>query len=62
MGTIRVNEEHLPSPSVWPFVVGAGVASAALGVATTFALCGLGAVLFIWGMSGWIGDLRHAHA
>jgi Cytochrome c oxidase subunit IV len=55
------DEEHLPSPSVWPFIVGAGVALAGLGVATTFAFVALGAVLFIWGISGWIGDLRHAH-
>ncbi|MBV9174385.1 MAG: cytochrome c oxidase subunit 4 [Chloroflexi bacterium] len=56
-----MNEEHLPTPSVWPFVVGAGLACAGLGIATSFALSGLGIFLFIWGMSGWIGDMRHAH-
>ena len=62
MGFVRVNEEHLPSPSVWPFVLGGGVALAAFGVATSYAFCLFGAVLFIWALAGWIGDLRgHRH-
>jgi hypothetical protein len=52
---------HLPSPSVWPVVVGAGVSVAAFGVVTSFAFCALGVILFAWGLSGWIGDLRHGH-
>jgi hypothetical protein len=52
---------HLPQPSVWPAVVGAGVSIAAFGVATSFAFCGLGAILFVWGLSGWIGELRRGH-
>lgn len=52
---------HLPAPSVWPVVVGAGVSLAAFGVVTTYALSALGVVLLAWGLSGWIGELRQAH-
>jgi hypothetical protein len=54
-------EVHLPAPSVWPVVVGAGVSLGAFGVVTTYALSALGVVLLAWGLSGWIGELRHAH-
>ena len=54
-------QEHLPAPSVWPSVLGAGVAIAAFGVATSYAVCALGGVLVALGLGGWISDLRHAH-
>jgi len=50
---------HLPAPSVWPFVVGAGVGLVGLGIAISWLFCALGAVLFAWGLVGWISDLRH---
>ena len=55
------HKEHLPSPSVWPSVLGAGVAIAAVGVPTSLAFCALGVLLFAWGLAGWINDLRHDH-
>lgn len=61
---MSVNEhehEHLPSPSVWPVVVGAGVSLGAFGVVTSLAFSALGVILLAWGLSGWIGELRHAH-
>jgi hypothetical protein len=54
-------EVHLPSPTVWPAVVGAGVALIAFGIAISFYFCGLGLVLFAWGLRGWINELRHGH-
>jgi hypothetical protein len=51
--------DHLPSPSVWPFVVGAALTLMAFGVATSLAFSVLGLVLLGWGLAGWIGDLRH---
>jgi hypothetical protein len=50
---------HLPSPTVWPFVLGAGLALAAFGVAVNVFFVVLGAVLVIWGLAGWIEELRH---
>jgi hypothetical protein len=50
---------HLPHPSVWPFVVGSGIALLAFGVVTSLLLSLLGAALVTWGLVGWIGDLRH---
>jgi hypothetical protein len=52
-------EEHVPSPSVWPFTVGAGVALIAFGIATSLALSALGAFLLFWGVLRWVQELRH---
>jgi hypothetical protein len=49
---------HLPSPTVWPFVLGAGIALAAFGVAVSVFFVALGVVLTIWGLAGWIEELR----
>jgi hypothetical protein len=51
--------EHLPSPSIWPFTVGAGVTLMAFGVATSLALSALGVILVAWGLVSWIAELRH---
>jgi hypothetical protein len=51
--------EHLPSPSVWPATLGAGVALMAFGVVTSLALSALGVVLMAYGLFGWIQELRH---
>ncbi len=45
--------------SVWPFVVGGGVTLMAFGVATSLLFSVLGVLLLAWGLSGWIGELRH---
>jgi len=50
---------HLPSPSVWPAVVGAGVALALFGVVTSYFFTAFGFVLLVMGLAGWIEDLRH---
>jgi hypothetical protein len=51
--------EHLPSPSVWPFTVAGGFTLLGFGVITTYALCILGLVLMVVGLYGWIQELRH---
>lgn len=53
--------EHLPSPSVWPMTVAGGFSLAAFGVLTSLTLSVLGALLMIWGLYGWIQELRHGH-
>lgn len=56
-----VEEIHLPGPSVWPFVVGGGItlfwAGIALGLIVTF----VGTFLLIWGLGGWIQEMRREH-
>jgi hypothetical protein len=48
---------HLPSPSVWPFVLGGGVTLAAFGVPTNLFFTFVGALLVAWALVGWIKDL-----
>ena len=49
---------HLPRPTVWPAVVGLGVTLALAGIVTSWAISALGIVALLWGLGGWIGDLR----
>ena len=53
--------EHLPSASVWPFTVAGGFTLVAFGILTSLALSALGLVLMIWGLFGWIHELRRGH-
>lgn len=50
--------EHLPSPSVWPLTVGGGATLVGFGVLTSIALSVLGLALMVWGLYGWIQELR----
>ena len=50
--------QHLPSPSVWPFTVAGGFTLLAFGLLTTLALSGLGLAVILWGLFGWIQELR----
>jgi hypothetical protein len=53
-------EVHLPSPSVWPFTVAGGFTLMGFGILTSLALSALGLVFLIWGLYGWIQELRRA--
>ncbi|MDQ3809807.1 MAG: cytochrome c oxidase subunit 4 [Chloroflexota bacterium] len=52
-------EVHLPRPTFWPVVLGAGISLAAFGVATSLLFTALGVVMLAWGLAGWVQDLRH---
>jgi hypothetical protein len=56
---------EMPTPTVWPIVMALGVTLLAAGVATNPALSAVGAVLFVIGLGGWVGQLMpgqgHAH-
>jgi hypothetical protein len=54
-------KEHVPSPSLWPMTVAGGFTLVGFGLLTSFALSGLGALLMLWGLFGWIQELRHGH-
>jgi hypothetical protein len=56
---VNNDDIHLPSPSYWPFVVGGAVTLLAFGVVTSFAFSLMGAVLLVWGLIGWVQELRH---
>jgi len=55
----EIHEFHLPSPSVWPAVFGAGIALLLFGVVTSYFFSAFGFVLMVMGLAGWIEDLRH---
>jgi hypothetical protein len=49
---------HLPAPTIWPFVCGAGVALLAFGMLTHAAFSLLGLLLVARSLAGWIEELR----
>ena len=51
---------HLPRPSIWPMVVGAGLSLLLFGVVTSYAFIAIGVFLILGALAGWIGDLLHA--
>jgi hypothetical protein len=52
-------DEHLPSPSVWPFTLGAGVTLLAFGIPTSLLFSIAGLVLMAYGLFGWIREMVH---
>ena len=49
--------EHLPTPTVWPFTLGAGVTLLAFGVPTSLWFSLFGAVVMAIGLVGWIREM-----
>jgi hypothetical protein len=47
----------MPRPTAWPMVVALGLALALAGVATSYVLLGVGAVILIAGVTGWVAQL-----
>jgi hypothetical protein len=52
---------HLPPPTIWPVTVAAGVALAGFGLVTTEVVSIVGLLVMVWGINGWIQELRHEH-
>ncbi len=50
--------ERLPEPTLWPAVLALGSCFLAWGILTSWLMSAAGAVLFIMGCAGWVGDLR----
>lgn len=48
---------EMPRPTVWPIVLALGITLMGAGLAASMALSVVGAVLFIFGLVGWIGQL-----
>ena len=45
--------------SIWPVVCGGGIALLAFGVLTSLLFSAAGALLLVWGLVGWVGEVRH---
>jgi hypothetical protein len=57
----RVEHTALPRPTYWPAVLALGIVFLAWGLVTSLLISGVGLVLFVLALAGWIGDLRHGH-
>jgi uncharacterized membrane protein HdeD (DUF308 family) len=65
-GWHKPKPEVLPKPGYWPFLLALGIAFILWGLAVGFnevfstivIVSGLGLILFIVALAGWIGDLR----
>ena len=53
--------EHiaLPLPTYWPAVLALAITLLAWSVITSWFIFGVGLLLFVVGLAGWIGDLLH---
>jgi hypothetical protein len=52
---------HLPPPTIWPVTVASGVALAGFGLVTTEVVSIIGLLVMVWGINGWVQELRHEH-
>ena len=52
------DEFHLPGPTIWPFVCGAGVGLLAFGMLTSLVFSLLGLLLIVRSLAGWVEELR----
>jgi hypothetical protein len=50
---------HIPEPTYMPLVLALGVVCMLWGIVTTYLISLVGLGLFVIGISGWIGELRH---
>ncbi len=49
--------EPLPRPTYWPAVMALGIVFVLWGIATTLLVSGVGFVLFVIALGGWIGEM-----
>jgi hypothetical protein len=51
--------EVIPKPSVYPAMLSLGAALLVWGLISSLILTAAGAVLFVYALVGWIGEIRH---
>ena len=51
--------EHLPEPTAWPAAVALAVTLVLWGFVSSFFITGVGVVLFVAALAGWVGEIRH---
>jgi hypothetical protein len=63
--SVEPGNVELPASTVWPFVLGAGIALLLASLATSLAFALIGAAFFVIGLGGWIAQLTtgegHVH-
>jgi hypothetical protein len=58
-GFLPLHPEALPRPTFWPATLAFAVTFLLWGIVTTPIIAGVGGILFIVSLAGWIGDIRH---
>jgi hypothetical protein len=58
-GRSRPRPERPPDPTYRPALLALGVALLGFGVTTSFILSGIGLVLAVLALAGWIGEIHH---
>ena len=51
--------DRIPRPTVWPAAMALGITLFAWGLVTSPVVLGLGFVLLVVSLGGWIGEIRH---
>jgi hypothetical protein len=51
--------ETLPLPTWWPAATALGTTLAAWGLISSVLVLGIGMLVFLVALAGWIGDIRH---
>ncbi len=51
--------ERLAQPTYWPAVLALAIAFVLWGAVTSLVISGVGLLLAVIGLAGWIGELRH---
>jgi hypothetical protein len=54
--------EKLPEPGVWPVTLALAITLLVWGLVTSLIITGVGVLLFVVAMAGWIRDIRHERA
>ncbi len=60
-GWQRVAHEGIPAPTYWPAVLAFGITLIFWGILTSWIISGVGLIVFVVAIAGWIGDLLHGH-
>ncbi len=58
-GWHKPQPERLAKPTYWPVVMALGITFLGLGLVTTLLISGVGFVLIVLALAGWIKEIRH---
>jgi hypothetical protein len=58
-GFVALPPEPLPRPTFWPGALAFAVTFLLWGIVSSPYITGVGVLLFVVSLAGWIGDLRH---
>jgi hypothetical protein len=59
LGFVVLHGEALPRPTFWPASLAFAVTFLLWGIVSAPFIAGVGALLFVASLVGWIGDIRH---